>query len=289
MVPAPFNKIIITTLIIGAVLSCSPQQETPPKDEDIPLETATVPPPELIPMHITVAARELNIRSEPTTDDESIAKLAWGDALYIYDRFPYPWFDPESGRRDYWYKLHLADGSEGWVFGGYLDIKREEIENTSLSLVHESVFPGGNFEKNEGHWDFRVYGKTRPQAYHLTTADIDGDDIPELLALVSWVVSEEEGIATRKVQLAVLTLAEGRVEALLPEEGLTESYHGNLRVGYRLVHLTSDHNAILIEQFISDEATPSAKMNPAGDAHLYLFHKGEFRLIWSGEDGSVWK
>jgi hypothetical protein len=283
-------------MVLLLSLACSPsQQQTPVKTSDIPLNNIPIPQPRIIPMRITVSARELNVRSQPSADSDIIAQLSWGDALDIYDRFPYPWFDPESGKTDYWYKLKVAgdeagsSGKVGWVFGGYLEITRQALEATTLALAFRAVFPGGFFEKNDNHWDWRCYSKLRPQVYDLSAADVDGDGTPELLALVSWVENEESGIATRRVQLAVLTLAEGKLCALLPEEGLTESYYGNLRVSYRLVFLSANHNAILVEQFFTDSSSPIAKFTSAGDARLYLHYLGEFRQVWQGKDGSIWK
>ena len=295
MLLVSLKRLLVALLLLSSLTCSPPPEQTPVKTSDIPLDNLPIPKPGIIPMHITVSARELNIRSQPSVDSDIIAQLSWGDALYIYDRFPYPWFDPESGKTDYWYKLKLSSdkadsaGKDSWVFGGYLEIKRQELEATTLALAYRAVFPGGFFEKNDNHWDWRSYDKLRPQVYDLSTADIDADGIPELLALVSWVEKEEAGIATRRVQLAILTLAEGKLCALLPEEGLTESYFGNLRVAYRLVFLSPNHNAILVEQYFTDTTSPIATFTPAGDARLYLYYLGQFRQVWQGKDGSIWK
>ena len=64
---------------------------------------------------ITAWGSNLNLRADPTLKGNSLKKLKEGDPVTVLE-------GPQQADEYYWWKLHTADGTEGWavdVFGWY--------------------------------------------------------------------------------------------------------------------------------------------------------------------------
>lgn len=67
-----------------------------------------------------VTGSVVNVRSEPSTESEVLAKFEKGVKLEIYER---------SGK---WYRIKLEDGSYGWMHSDYLVIRQETASRGSV-------------------------------------------------------------------------------------------------------------------------------------------------------------
>ncbi len=88
-----------------------------------------------------VAERDgLPIREEPNSDSPRVYRLRKGQTIKILTRTDQPF--EEGGLSDYWYRVLTEDGSTGYAFGYFLDIKTageegtgEETESTNPQIA----------------------------------------------------------------------------------------------------------------------------------------------------------
>jgi hypothetical protein len=77
------------------------------------IDAAQTPPSQ---PRITTASN-VKVRSSPNTGGEEIGKLGIGTVIEA--REPSLAKDKIAGKEDYWYRVSLPDGKEGWLFGGF--------------------------------------------------------------------------------------------------------------------------------------------------------------------------
>lgn len=64
-----------------------------------------------------ITASNVKVRLSPNTSGEEVAKLSLG--TIVEAREPSLAKEKIAGKEDYWYRVSLPDGKDGWVFGGF--------------------------------------------------------------------------------------------------------------------------------------------------------------------------
>ena len=116
---------LLLALCFGLAVGCqtaAPPPPPPPPEAPPVVQERPAPPPETV--HVT--GSKLNVRSQPTTNAATVARVRKGDTLTVL------------GRDGDWVQVKLADGTSGWVSGKYV-AKDEPIcrDKTTADLLSD--------------------------------------------------------------------------------------------------------------------------------------------------------
>jgi hypothetical protein len=112
-VDEPGNTAAWGTAVVPIIPTPAPEDEEVPEEEFADLTPSPTAPdpaaitPTVVAVKVTATVNQptANVRPAPNTNNEPIAKVAAGDVVEVL---------AQSGE---WYRVRLADGTEGWVAG----------------------------------------------------------------------------------------------------------------------------------------------------------------------------